>query len=101
MPNIVLHPETGQLSRVVESYEQVELAQLEAEATAKQAEVEAAKAELDAANKKHDEAVAVAEDSKSQLSVATGLVAQPADAATGEPTDESGTDVVHVPVENF
>lgn len=74
MPSIVLHPETGQLSRVVESYEQVELAQLEAEANAKQAEVDAAKAALDEATKNHDAAVAAAEDSKSQLATGQSLV---------------------------
>lgn len=97
--NIVLND--GVLSAEVVSYEQVELAQLEAEVANKQSVVDAAQTEVDTATTKLSEAQAALEDSKSELAVGQGLVAQSPDTSTGEPTDESSPDAVHVPVENL
>lgn len=87
MPNIVLHPETGQLSRVVESYQQVELAQLEAESKAAADRVAEVEAEAAAVATKLAEAQAAAEDSKSQFETGQGLVAEPAVSDGAVPVD--------------
>lgn len=91
----------GVLSAEVVSYEQVELAQLEAEVASKQADLDAVQAEVDAVTSRLNEAQAALEDSKSEHEVAAGLVAQTADVDASEPTDEPSSDAVHVPVENL
>lgn len=90
--NIVLHPETGQLSAVVESYEQVELAQLEAEYNEANATVEQVQAEVDAATSRLAEAQVAAEDKKSEFEVGQGLVGQPTVSDGSVPVDVTVAD---------
>lgn len=91
----------GVLSAVVETFQQVELAQLEADHNAHTEHVTQVEAEIEASNVRLAEAQAAAEDSKSELDSAQGLVATSTDTPAGEFADESGSDVVHVAVENL
>ena len=91
----------GVLSAVVESFEQVELAQLQADVEAKQNQVNSLQAQLDTLNVQSTEAQAALEDSKSESVNGERLVAEAAAATAGEPANDPASDVVHVPVENF
>jgi multidrug resistance efflux pump len=97
--NLVL--KDGVLSAVVESFEQVEVAQLEAEVTAKQEAVDSLQTQADQVNLQLDEAKEALEDSKSDFTRAKELVEPSPDPAAGESTDDASAAVVHVAVENL
>jgi hypothetical protein len=94
---LVLHD--GQLAEkiVTESYQVIELGQLEAEVNANQATVDQARNEAAAANARVAEAEVALEDSKSNFETGKVVVAQltnsgaeePAENAASEPTEDS------------
>lgn len=90
--NLTLHPETGQLSAVVESYEQVEMAQLQAEVDSKQAAVDSLQSQADVIATQLSEAQAALDDAKSELSTGQSLVEQPTNDDGSVPVDVTVAD---------
>jgi hypothetical protein len=96
--DLVLHD--GQLAEriVTESHQPIELGQLEVEVATRQEALDTLQSQVEALATQVSEAQAALADSKSDLSVGSGLVGQPAGDAAGEPTNDDGSVPVDVTV---
>ena len=88
----------GVLSAVVESFEAVELAQLQADVEAKQNTVNSLNEQLESLNVQLAEANVALEDSKSESADGERLVAESAPADAGTQTNDDGSVPVDVTV---